>query len=43
MKKEIKPFSWTVVNFDSNIQTIVRYDVLGCREGFIKRLKKNFL
>lgn len=40
MKKEFKPFTWLVTNFDCNAQVIKYYDVLKYREDFIKKLKK---
>lgn len=40
MKKEFKPLSWKVKNFDVNEQVIEDYDVLEYREDFIKKLKK---
>ena len=40
MKKEIKPLSWKVKNFDCNRQVIEDYDVLKYREDYIKKLKK---
>ena len=40
MKKEFKPLSWKVKNFDFNKQAIVDYDVLKYREDQIKKFKK---
>ena len=40
MKKEFKPLSWKVKNFDCNKQVIEDYDILKYREDFIKKLKK---
>lgn len=40
MKKEFKPLSWKVKNFDFNKQVIVDYDVLKYREDQIKKFKK---
>ena len=40
MKKEVKPFSWIVKNFDCNAQKIKDYDILKYREDDIKKLKK---
>ena len=40
MKKEFKPLSWLVKNFDCNAQVIEDYDVLKYREDEIKKLKK---
>ena len=40
MKKEFKPLSWIVKNFDCNAQVIEDYDVLKYREDMIKKLKK---
>lgn len=40
MKKDFKPMSWKVKNFNMNSQTIEDYDVLKYREGDIKKLKK---
>ena len=40
MKKEFKPLSWLVKNFDCNKQVIEDYDVLKYREDMIKKLKK---
>lgn len=40
MKKEFKPLSWLVTNFDCNTQTIKYYDVLRYREDYIKKIKK---
>lgn len=40
MKKEFKPLSWLVTNFDCNAQVIKYYDVLRYREDFIKKMKK---
>ena len=39
-KKEFKPLSWLVKNFDCNAQKIVDYDILKYRTDFIKKLKK---
>jgi hypothetical protein len=40
MKKEFKPLSWLVKNFDCNKQVIEDYDVLKYREDEIKKLNK---
>lgn len=40
MKKEFKPLSWLVKNFDCNAQVIEDYDILKHRENEIKKLKK---
>lgn len=40
MKKEFKPLSWLVKNFDCNKQVIEDYDILKYRENEIKKLKK---
>ena len=40
MKKEFKPMTWLVANFDVNAQVIKQYDVLKYREDYIKKLKK---
>lgn len=40
MKKEIKPFSWLVTEFDVNRQEIRYYDILKYREDEIKKMKK---
>lgn len=40
MKKEFKPFSWLVKNFDINRQVIEDYDVLKYHEDEIKKIKK---
>lgn len=40
MKKEFKPLSWKVKNFDVNKQVIEDYDILKYREDEIKKLKK---
>ena len=40
MKKEFKPLSWKVKNFDVNEQLIKDYDILKYREDDIKKLKK---
>lgn len=40
MKRESKPLSWMVKNFDYNRQVIENYDVLKYREDQIKKLKK---
>lgn len=40
MKKEFKPMSWQVVNFNCNTQTIEYYDVLAYRDDYIKKMKK---
>lgn len=40
MKQKIESLSWTVKNFDINAQKIIDFDVLKCREGRIKKLKK---
>ena len=40
MKKEFKPLSWLVTNFDCNAQVIKYYDVLRYREDYIKKIKK---
>ena len=40
MKKEFRPLTWKVMNFDCNAQVIKYYDVLKYREDFIKKLKK---
>ena len=40
MKKEVKPFSWKVKNFDCNRQIIKDYDILKYREDEIKKMKK---
>lgn len=40
MKKEVKPFSWLVKNFNINKQTIEDYDALKYLENDIKKLKK---
>lgn len=40
MKKEFKPLSWKVKNFDINRQVIADYDILKYREDEIKKLKK---
>lgn len=40
MKKEFKPMSWLVTNFDFNTQVIKYYDVLRYREDYIKKIKK---
>ena len=40
MKKEFKPLSWLVTNFDCNAQSIKYYDVLQYREDYIKQMKK---
>lgn len=40
MKKEFKPLSWKVKNFDCNRQVIEDYDVLKYREKDIRKLKK---
>lgn len=40
MKREIKPLSWKVKNFNCNRQVIEDYDILRRREDFIKKLKK---
>ena len=40
MKKEFKPLSWLVTNFDCNKQVIEYYDVLRYREDYIKNMKK---
>ena len=40
MKREFKPLSWVVKNFDCNVQVIKDYDVLKYREDYIKKLKK---
>lgn len=42
MKKEIKPLSWLVKNFDCHTQAIEDYDVLKYREDMIKKLKKKY-
>lgn len=42
MKKEVKPFSWLVKNFNINKQAIEDYDVLKYREGDIKKFKKKY-
>lgn len=42
MKKEFKPLSWKVKNFDCNKQVIEDYDVLKYREAEIKKLKKKY-
>lgn len=42
MKKEVKPFSWIVKNFDCNAQKIKDYDILKYREDDIKKLKKKY-
>ena len=43
MKKEFKPLSWKVKNFDCNRQVIEDYDILEYREKDIKKLKKKHL
>lgn len=40
MKKEFKPLSWKVKNFDVNRQVIEDYDILKYREDFVKKFKK---
>lgn len=40
MKKEFKPLSWKVKNYDVNRNVIEDYDILDYREDFIKKLKK---
>ncbi len=40
MKKEVKPFSWLVKNFNINKQAIEDCDVLKYREDDIKKMKK---
>lgn len=40
MRKEFKPLSWKVKNFDCNKQAILDYDVLKYREELVKKLKK---
>ena len=40
MKKEFKPFSWLVTEFDCNRQEIRYYDILKYREDEIKKMKK---
>ena len=40
MKKEIKPLSWIVTEFDFNRQEIRYYDILQYREDEIKKMKK---
>lgn len=40
MKREFKPMTWLVKNFDCNAQKIKDYDVLKCKEDEIKKLKK---
>lgn len=40
MKKEFKPLSWLVTNFDCNTQVIEYCDILKYRERLIKELKK---
>lgn len=40
MKKEFRPLSWKVKNFDVNKQVIEDYDILKYREDEIKKLKK---
>lgn len=42
MKKEFKPFSWKVKNFDCNRQVIEDYDILKYREADIKKMKKKY-
>jgi hypothetical protein len=42
MKKEVKPFSWLVKNFNINKQAIEDYDVLKYREDDIKKFKKKY-
>ena len=42
MKKEVKPFSWIVKNFDCNAQKIKDYDILKYQEDDIKKLKKKY-
>ena len=42
MKKEVKPFSWIVKNFDCNAQKIKDYDILKYREDDVKKLKKKY-
>mgnify|MGYP003298440321 CR=1 FL=1 len=40
MKKEFKPLSWKVLEFDCNAQEIKYYDILKYREDDIKKMKK---
>lgn len=40
MKQEFKPISWIVKIFDFNTQSIRNYDVIGRREAYIKKMKK---
>ena len=40
--KTKKPFSWLVTHYDCNANRICQYDVLGCRENDIKKLKKKY-
>ena len=40
MKKDFKPMSWKVKNFNMNSQAIEDYDILKYREDDIKKLKK---
>lgn len=39
-KKEFKPLSWLVTNFDCNKQVIEYYDILKYHEDEIKKMKK---
>ena len=40
MKKEFKPLSWLVVEYDRNANKIQYYDILEYREDDIKKMKK---
>lgn len=40
MKKEFKPLSWLVVEYDCNANKIQYYDILEYREDDIKKMKK---